>query len=73
MITHKMKKQEKTNPYERPVLIIKSQIKKWCKDKKMRISDLTARAVNDGIIELLEKSKIRARLNHRRTIFPKDI
>lgn len=68
-----MKIQEKNNPYERPVLVIKSQVKKWFKERKMRVSDLTARAVNDSVILLLERAIIRAKLNKRRTIFEKDI
>lgn len=68
-----MKKIEKKNPYERPVLVIKNQVKKYLKGKNMRMSDLTPRAVNDAVIEILDKSIIRAKLNRRQTIFQKDI
>lgn len=68
-----MKIQQKNNPYDRHILVIKSQIKKWCKENKMRISDTTARAVNDAVLEIMERAKIRAKLNKRRTIFEKDI
>lgn len=68
-----MKNQEKNNPYEKEVLIIKSHVQKWIKDKNMRCKDITYRAINDAIIEFLEKAIIRTKLSKRKTLSPQDI
>ena len=65
--------QEKTNPYEKPVLIIKSHLQKWIKEHGMRNHNLTARAVNDAVVELLEKAIVRTKLSRMKTICPKHI
>jgi hypothetical protein len=68
-----MKIQGKINAYDKPTLIIKSHVKDWINSKGYRMRDLTTRAVNDAVIEVLEKSLIRAKLSKRRTVCPKDI
>lgn len=68
-----MKNQDKTNPYEREVLIIKSHVKKWIKEKNMYCKGTTCRALNDAVIELLEKAIVRTKLSKRKTISPQDI
>ena len=68
-----MKIQEKTTPYEKPVLIIKSHIRDWINQKGFRMNNLTTRAINDAVIELLEKSIIRTKLSKMKTINPKHI
>ncbi len=63
----------KNNPYEREVLIIKSHVRKWFKDHNIRVQDKTYRAVNDALIEILEKSIIRTKLSKRKTVSPQHI
>ena len=68
-----MKNQAKTHPYEKEVLIIKSHVRKWIKEKNMRCKDTTYRALNDAVIELLEKAIVRTKLSGRKTISPQDV
>ena len=68
-----MKIQSKNNPYEKEVLIIKSHVKNWIKGREMRCQDKTFRAINDALIELLEKAVIRTKLSGRKTLSPQHI
>jgi hypothetical protein len=69
----KMKNQAKTTPYEKPVLIIKSHVKDWINQRGFRMNDFTTRAINDAVIELLEKSIIRCKLSKMKTINSKHV
>jgi histone H3/H4 len=68
-----MQIQAKNNPYEREVLIIKSHVQKWIKEKNMYCKASTYRSINDAVIELLEKAIVRTKLSKRKTICPQDI
>ena len=68
-----MKNQAKNNQYEKEILIIKSHVQRWIKSKEMYSKAITYRAINDAVIELLEKAIIRTKLSKRKTIFPQDI
>jgi len=68
-----MQNQAKNSPYEKEVLIIKSHVQKWIKSKNMYCKASTYRAINDAVIELLEKSIVRTKLSKRKTISPQDI
>ena len=68
-----MKNQAKNSVYERDVLIIKSHVRSYIKSKGFWMNNLTARAVNDAVIEVLEKAMIRTKLSGRKTVFPKDV
>ena len=68
-----MKPIEKNNPYEKKVLIIKSHVQEWIREKGFYTKSTTYRAVNDAVIELLEKAIIRTKLSKRKTISPQDI
>jgi len=69
----KMKNTQKTHAYEKPVLIIKSHVKAWFKEKGFWMTPDSARAINDAVIELLEKAIIRTKLNKRKTVTRRDI
>jgi len=68
-----MKIQEKNNPYEKPVLIIKSHVKQLIRDKGFYCHNLTPRALNDALIEIIEKAGVRTKLSKMKTICPKHI
>ena len=68
-----MQNTPKNNPYEKEVLIIKSHIKKFLNNKKMRVKPETFRAVNDALIELLDKAIVRTKLSRMKTICPKHV
>lgn len=68
-----MKTSEKINAYEKQVLIIKSHIRDWLKERGFRMNHLTPRAVNDAVIKLLEESIIRTKLSKMKTVCPKHI
>jgi histone H3/H4 len=59
--------------YEKPVVIVKSAVKNWYKGRKIRVSALAYRKVNDEVILLLEKSLRRCLESKRRTIKPQDV
>ena len=69
----KMKIKEKTHPYEKPVLIIKSHVLKWINDKGYYMKGTMPRALNDAVIEILEKAIIRTKLSGRKTISERDV
>jgi len=68
-----MKNTPKNNPYEKEVLIIKSHVKRYFREKGVRFRPDTFRAVNDAIIHLLDQAIIRTKLSRMRTICPKHI
>jgi hypothetical protein len=68
-----MKTQEKISVYEREVLIIKSHVNRYFKSKGMRVNSLTPRAVNDALIEILDRAIIRSKLDRKKTVFPKHV
>jgi len=63
----------KNNPYEKEVLIIKTHVKKYLKSKGCWTKPETFRAINDALIEMLDKAVIRTKLSRMRTICPKHI
>jgi histone H3/H4 len=68
-----MKFSPQNSPYERKVLIIKSHVQEFINEKRMRVKASTFRAINDAVIELLEKAIIRTKLSKRKTISPQDV
>ncbi len=68
-----MKTPLQNNPYEKQVLIIKSHVQQWIREKNMYCKASTYRALNDAVIELLEKAVIRTKLSKRKTISPQDV
>jgi len=68
-----MKNQGKISVYEKEVLVIKSHILKYIKSRGYRTNNLTPRALNDAVFELLDKAIQRTKLSKRKTVFPKDI
>ena len=68
-----MKNTQETNPYEKKVLIIKSHVKQWINEKGFFCKAETYRAVNDSLIELLEKAIIRTKFSRIKTVSPKDV
>jgi len=70
---HTMKTKLPLNAYEKPTLIIISHIKNFIKEKGYRTNSLTPRAVNDAVIEIIEKAIRRTKLDKKKTIFPKHI
>jgi len=60
----------KNNPYEKEVLIIKTHVKKYLKEKGMWVKPDTYRAVNDALLDILDKAIIRTKLSKRKTISP---
>ena len=63
-----MRIQEENSPYDKPVLIIKSHVLRWCNDHGYRVSSKMPRALNDAVIEILEKATIRTKLAKMKTI-----
>lgn len=68
-----MKIQAKNNPYEREIVVIKSQVKKYLKSKGYRTNDFVARSLNDAVLELLDKAIVRTKLSGRITVTQRDI
>lgn len=68
-----MQNTPKNNPYEREVLVIKSHVRNYLKNKGMRSKPETFRAINDAIFELLNKAIIRTKLSGMKTLCPKHI
>jgi len=68
-----MKVTPKNNPYEKEVLIIKSHVKSYLSSKGCWTKPETFRAINDALIDLLDKAIIRTKLSKMRTICPKHI
>lgn len=68
-----MHTQDKKTPYERDILIVKSNVLKHLKKKGFRVNNLTPRAVNDAVLELLDKAMTRTKLSKRKTVAPRDI
>jgi len=64
-----MKTKLPLNAYEKPTLIIISHIKNFIKEKGYRTNSLTPRAVNDAVIEIIEKAIRRTKLDKKKLFF----
>jgi len=63
-----MKNTHKNNPYEKKVLIIKSHVKDWINERGFWVTDDCFRAINDAVIDVLEKATVRTKLNGMKTV-----
>lgn len=68
-----MKRETPKHAYDKDVLVIKSAVRNWYHKKGFRMDDKTPRAVNDALIEILEKSTKRSKSSKRKTVTPKDV
>lgn len=68
-----MKNQAKNSVYEKEILIIRSHILKYIKQKGYRVNSLTPRAVNDAVMDILDKAIERTKLDRKKTVFPRHV
>ncbi len=59
--------------YPKMVLIIKSQVRKWFKQKKLRVGQQSYRKINDVVLNLLESIEKRVIQSKNKTVAPKHI
>ena len=59
--------------YEKMVLIIKSQVRKWFKQRKLRMNRQSYRKINDVVLNLLESIEKRVLESKNKTVAPKHI
>jgi hypothetical protein len=60
-------------PYEKEVLIIKSHVKTFLKERGVWVKSETFRTINDTLIDLLEKAIVRTKLSKRKTVAPQHV
>lgn len=57
---------------EKLIVIVRSNVAKKIKELGFNMSSVTPTALNDVVLDLIEKATERAKLNKRKTIFPQD-
>ena len=63
----------KMEDYDRSVLIVKVNVRKWFKERELCISSETFREINDKLIEDFERVIKRVQKSRMKTVRPKHI
>ena len=58
---------------EKLIVIVRSNVAKAIKEKGFNMSSTAPTALNDIVLDLIDKATKRAELNKRKTIFPQDL
>lgn len=58
---------------EKPIIIVRSAIWRWCHKQGLNMSGLMPKELNDVVLELLRKAVLRAKKNKRKTIMEQDV
>ena len=58
---------------EKLIVVVRSNVAKAIKEKGFNMSSAAPTALNDVVLDLIDKATKRAELNKRKTIFPQDL